>query len=478
MERILTVQQMRDADKYTINNLGITEDELVCRAGEAIANEISSRFRGGRILVCVGKGNNGADGIETSKILSKIHGFSVTLFNAEADSLEIFNNKFDIILDCLFGTGLNRIVDGKYKEIIDKINTTKCFVISCDIPSGLNGDNGLIMGVAVKANLTIAIQELKIGYFLNDGVDYTGEIVVKDIGISVWEDDFLKRLRHKDIKKFFPDRNRNSHKGSYGKVAIIGGSKNYSGSVALSLSAYLALKMGSGYSNLLIPNSLFDIYALRFLECLVTPINDDNGNIVFDRENIEKILDYDCISIGMGIGVSKDVYETIKFLLENYHGKLIIDADGLNSLAKFSVDILKNKKCQVVLTPHIGEFIRLTGCEKQDLFENEISLAKQFAKKYNVLLVLKSAVSVITDGENTFINTKGCSGMAKAGSGDALVGVMSGVLANNDANVESLACACYVFGFAGQYAQKNLTPYTMTPSDLINGLNEAVKSIY
>lgn len=478
MERILTVEQMRAADRYTIDKLGITEEILVDRAGQALSSEISSRYRGGRVLVCVGKGNNGADGLVCAKNLANIHGFMVKTFIVEQDSLDIFNEKFDIIVDCLFGTGLNRAVEGKFKQTIEKINDSGAVIISCDIPSGLNGDSGLVMGVAVKANITIAIQELKIGYFLNDGVDYTGEIVVKDIGISVWEEDFLKRLRFKDIKRFFPDRARNTHKGCFGKVAIIGGSKNYSGSVMLSLSAFLALKTGVGYSNLLIPESLYSIYAAKFPECLITPIKDQDGNIVFDRENLEKILSYDSIALGMGVGVSTDIYQTIKFLLENYNGKLIIDADGLNSLAKYGIEILKNKKCQVVLTPHIGEFLRLSKKDKIELFNDQIALAKEFAKEYNVYLVLKSAVSIITDGENTFINTKGCSGMARAGSGDALIGVMSGLLAFNEITVESISCACYTFGFAGELAQKTLTPYSMTATDLIKGLEEAVKNIY
>ncbi len=474
MERILTVQQMQDADKFTLERLGIEEQVLVERAGQAIAEEITKRFRGGRVLVCVGKGNNGADGLIVADILSKIHGYSVKVLRADTDGLELFKQRYDIILDALFGTGLNRFVEGKYKDVIDKINDNGSFIISCDIPSGLNGNSGLIMGVAVKANLTIGVQEYKIGYFLNDGVDCTGEIVVKDIGISVWEDNFLMRLRHKDIKRYFPDRQRNSHKGSFGKGAIIGGSKNYSGSVMLSLSALVALKMGIGYSNLLIPESLFDIYAGKYPECLITPLKDDGKNFLFDKDKLDKILDYDCIAIGMGAGVSKDVYVTIEYLLKNYSGNLVIDADGLNSLSKYGLDVLKEKKCNVLLTPHVGEFLRLSNCEKQEVFEHEIDVAKKFANEYGVTLLLKSAVSIITDGEHTFINTKGCSGMAKAGSGDVLSGVLCGLLSRNELLVDTVACACYLFGLSGEIAEKSLTAFTVTASDVINSINQAV----
>ena len=174
MERILSVAEMRAADEYTINTTGVSEEILIERAGGAVADEIIKRFKGGRVLVCTGKGNNGKDGKVIAALLSKQHGFSVSTFSAEVGFFKIFEKKFDIIVDCLFGTGLNREITGRYKTAVQKINESGAFIVSCDIPSGINGDSGKIMGVAVKANLTIAIQEYKTGHFLNEGIDYSG----------------------------------------------------------------------------------------------------------------------------------------------------------------------------------------------------------------------------------------------------------------------------------------------------------------
>lgn len=477
MERILTAKQMRDADEYTISKLGISEDALVERAGFAVAEVIIKKFLGGRVLVCVGKGKNGEDGKIIAKLLSQKHGFSVSVFSVASDSLEIFNNKYDIIVDCIFGTGLNREVTGKYKDTILKINESQAFVVSCDIASGLNADNGKVWGVAVKANLTVAIQEFKTGHFLNNGPDYSGKVVAKDIGISVWEDSFAMRLSSSNVCKHFPKKDRNTHKGNYGKITVFGGSKNYPGSIYLSMLSLSALKSGVGYVNLAIPESLYNAYALKNPECTIMTIKDNNGIIDFDKEQLDKLLNYDTIVIGMGLGVSKEVYKTIEYLLHNYTGKLIIDADGLNSLAQFGVGILKERKCSVIITPHIGEFSRLSKLDKEEILCDPISIAKLFAKEYGVIVVLKNAVSIITDGERLFINSTGCSGMAKAGSGDVLSGFLAGVVANSEDLLEATASACYVFGKAGEIAEKNDNPYTMTASDTINCLGQAIEKL-
>ena len=477
MERILSAKQMRDADHHTITKLGVSEQALVERAGRAVAEEIMIRFLGGRVLVCVGKGSNGADGKVVAEILSKKHGFAVDVLVLPNDDLSFFDKRHDIIIDCIFGTGLNRNVEGVYEQVITKINNSNAYIISCDIPSGLNADNGMVQGVAVKANLTIAIQEYKTGHFLNDGPDYSGEVIAKDIGISVWEDYFVRRLSKYNVANCFPNRNRNSHKGCFGKATVFGGSKNYPGSVYLSLLSLSALKSGVGYVNLAIPESMYQTYALKNPECILYPVKDSDGAISFDLDVIDKLLESDAIAIGMGLGVSEEVYKTIKYLLQFYKGKLIIDADALNSIAKYGLDILKDTKCKVILTPHIGEFCRLSGLDKQTVLANPIELAKDFAKEYNVVLVLKNATSIITDGENVFINTTGCVGMAKGGSGDVLSGFITGVVACSTELLESVASACYVFGVAGELAQKNDSAYTMLATDTINHLGKAINMI-
>ena len=468
---------MRSADKFTIEKLGIGEQTLIERAGNVVATEIINRLRGGRVLVCIGKGKNGEDGKVIASILSKVHGFTVATLNVYNGIFKMFDKKFDIIVDCIFGTGLNREVEGKYREAIEKINGSGAYVVSCDIPSGLNSDTGEIMGVCVKADLTVAIQELKLGHFLGEGKDCCGTVVAKDIGISIWGDDYAKRLNKEDCAKYFPERKNNVNKGNFGKVAVVGGSKNYVGSALLSANALVALKMGTGYSYLFVPESLFPVYAGKNPEIIVNTLPDKDGNFVFDEESMKKLLPFNTVCIGMGIGKSEQVYKMIAYLLENFTGKLVIDADGLNSLSEYGVDILLNKKCQIVLTPHIGEFSRLIKTDKVKIIKNPIEFAKDFAEKYKIVLLLKSAVSVITDGDNVYINTNGNSGLSKAGSGDVLDGILGGILNRSSDVLEGTAVSSFIFGLSGDIAKKEQNEYTITASDVIGALPKTINSL-
>ncbi len=477
MERILSVNQMRLADEYTINKLGVLETELINRAGEAVASEILKRFKGGRVLVCMGKGNNGKDGRVVADILAKKHGFSVASISVSNGIFKLFDKKFDIIVDCIFGTGLNKEVSGKYLEAINKINNSGAYVVACDIPSGLSGDTGLKLGECVRANLTVAIQEYKLGHFLNDGPDYTGQLVVKDIGISIWGEDYIKRINDDDLAKFFPKRNRNTNKGSFKKVAIAGGSKKYSGSVLLSYNALLALKTGVGYSTLVVPECLFNVQAFVNPECILTTIEDDGNSFVFDSEKLKFLLKQDVISFGMGVDVSRENYKILEYLLKNFTGRLIIDADGLNTLAKYGVHVLSDKKCEVIITPHVLEFARLKNIDKQQVIDKGVEMAKQFAKEFDVVVVLKSATSIITDGESVYLNTTGNSGLAKAGSGDVLSGIMTGLCSRDFDLIECATASCYLFGKAGDLCASKLNEYCMTATDVISYVGQVISKL-
>ncbi len=478
MYRILTAEQMRDADKYTINQLCISSDELVLRAGKALSTLIKEKFNNCKVLVCVGNGNNGRDGEVAFDILSKTKGFSVDILSASEFDVNSFSvSDYDIIIDCIFGTGLNREVSGVYKTLIESINNSNAFIVSCDVPSGLCGNSGVVLGSCVKANLTVAIQDYKTGYFLNDGPDYCGEIIVKDIGITSNADKFVYGLNALDVAELFSKRNRNSHKGSYGKVSVIGGSKNYPGSVNLSYLALNAYVGGAGYSNLVVPESLYSIYALKNPECTISTISDVDGQIVFDEIALKNLLNCDVIVIGMGLGVSEEVYTSIKFLITNFNGVLIIDADGLNSLSRYGIDILKQKTCKVVLTPHVGEFARLSKLDKDKIIKNPIECAVSFSKEHGVITVLKSSTSIITDGINVFLNTAGCAGMAKAGSGDVLSGFLAGILARTQFSLKAVAYGVFAFGRAGEHACSKNNEWTITASDIIESIKNVVKDL-
>lgn len=477
MERILSVEQMRAADEFTIKKLGFTSETLTERAGAAGAQEIIKRLKGGRVLVCTGKGNNGNDGRVIAKILAATHGFTVASITVANGIFKLFDKKFDVIVDCIFGTGLNRPAEGKYKTAIEKINASGAYVVACDIASGLNGDTGRAMGVAVKANLTVAVQEYKLGHFINDGPDYSGEVVVKDIGISVWGDDFAKRLTADDVAKFFPKRDRNVNKGCFGKACVIGGSKKFSGSAVLSQNALLSLKTGNGYAYAAVPEVLFNSLVGKNPEVILTALPDDGENLAFDKEKYAAFLGCDCIAFGMGVGVTEEVYKILKFLLTEYKGRLLIDADGINLLSAYGKDILKDAVGKVVLTPHIGEFARLVGESKETVSDNPVQAAVAFAKEYKVVVALKSATTIITDGDELYLNTTGTSGMAKAGSGDVLSGIIAGLLARENPVLDCVTAGCWLFGKAGEIASSEQNDYTVTANDFIAALPKAINSL-
>ena len=439
MQKVLTVAQMRQADSYTINQLNIPSETLMRRAGIAIADEVAAvadKKSANKILVVCGTGNNGGDGYVCAEEL-KSRGYDVTVYamegNLSADCAReraAYGGTYaeeisaDIIVDCLFGTGLCRTVSGEYAQVIEKINQSGSYVISADIPSGLNGDNGKAEGCAVNADITVAIAENKSGYFLNDGPDYCGTVIKRDIGITCPETDYMQIFEDCDIKKFYPKRRRKSHKGTYGTAQLIAGSERYIGAAALAAEA--ALKSGCGYVKL-------NTYSQnRFSLATKLP------QVIFSDD-----IDFsaDCIAVGSGCGVSEDLYKTIQKILRIYSGTLIIDADGLNSLAKFGVEILKDKKCNVIITPHIKEFSRLSNFSVGEILSDPITHARNFANKYNVTVLLKSAVSVLTDGTRVILLHRGNSALAKGGSGDILFGFACGTAARGVDGFNAVAVA-------------------------------------
>ncbi|PWM72754.1 MAG: NAD(P)H-hydrate dehydratase [Bacillota bacterium] len=477
MQRILSVAQMRAADRYTIENLGIPERTLMERAGEAVAEEIQKRFKGGRILFVCGKGNNGGDGLVAARLLKKAHGFSVFVLKLAAGEIEKLDLDYDVVVDCIFGTGLCREVTGEMKRVIEKINAKKCFKLSVDIPSGLNGDSGLVMGAAVKADMTVSVQEFKAGHFLNDGKDYCGKIVNKDIGIAVFEEDFACRLEPADMKRFFPKRLENTHKGSYGRAAIVGGSKDYFGSALLSATALSALRTGAGYGELYVPESLFSLYAGKVPEIITRTFSDEKGAICFCERDFESVLQANAVAVGMGMGCGEQTYRAVSWLLKHYRGALVVDADGLNSLATYGVNALKNAAADVVLTPHVKEFSRLTGKGTAQILADPVGTAKEFYETYGVNVLLKSATSVLVGKSGVIFNTTGSSGMAKGGSGDVLSGAIAGIAARGFSAFDAASAGAYLCGRAGELAAAKFNEYAATPSDTAAHLYAAENEI-
>ena len=392
---VLSVSNMRLSDEYTCKNI-ISSKELMFKAGKAIFD--SYNYNGKVGIVC-GTGNNAGDGYVLALLL-KDNNIDVTLLliknKFSEDSLYYFNKckennikyniiddstsfDYDILVDCIFGTGFKGDVKDEYISIINKYNSSKAFKISVDINSGLNGDTGLGEYI-IKSDITYAIGYIKPGHLLNKAKDYIKELKVLDIGIKPLLKPY-KLAEINDFGKIINDRPNYSNKGNYGYVLLIGGSINYSGSIRLSNLGLISLRCGCGVSTLAVPDCISNIVASNVLESTVYPLKSENGFIKFNKEEIDSILNkYKVISIGMGIGNNDETYKLLEYLLLNYDKKLIIDADGLNALSK-NVDLLTKTKAKIIITPHIKEFSRLINKDINDILNNEIEYAKEFSTK-------------------------------------------------------------------------------------------------
>ena len=496
--RVLTNAQMRAADKYTIEEKGVSSLILMERAGEALAKESVFMAPSGNILCVCGGGNNGGDGFVCALLL-KAQGRDVDVV-CFAEKLsqecaynqrkwqemkgvcftEIPQKEYSLVVDCLFGTGFHGSLTGCEKNVVEQINRMKkegAKVLSADIPSGVNGKNGRVDGVSVCADVTLCVGEIKSGVLLNDGIDCAGEIKRADIGIALPENAYATLTDKKAAKELLPMRKRNSHKGSFGRAAIVAGSEAYTGAAYLAYtSAAACLRSGAGYTTLYAPKNLLPHFILKVPEILIKATN-EGGRYAFNEKIMAELLGYDSIAYGMGMGASEEVFKGAEYLLRHYEGKLILDADGLNSLALFSggrlFEILKNKKCDVILTPHVKEFSRLCDLAVGEIVEDSLALSQKFARAHDVCVLLKNAVSIIADKERTAINVTGNSGQAKGGTGDTLAGVIAGLCAMGLPAYEGGVLGAYLVGKAAELAAIDFGEYSLTASDLIAYLPKA-----
>ena len=288
----------------------------------------------------------------------------------------------------------------------------------------------------------------------------------------------MKVLEKEDIKCLFSKRDENSHKGNFGYVGIMGGCIEYSGAVKLANLSSSSLISGCGVVRLIIPKEIEVSVMPYLLEQTLFPIESKNGHMLFDENIIDKALEkLKALAIGMGWGESIDNEKILRYILETKDIPVVIDADGLNTLAKMDKSILNKTKCKVILTPHLKEFSRISGYSLEEIENNKEKLATDFAKKYNVILLLKGHKTIVTNGEETYLLNRGCPGMATAGSGDVLSGILVGILGYNEPNVLTIAGGAYLAGLAGEIAQKNLNDISMRASDTISKIPEAINEI-
>lgn len=480
MKDVITVSQMREADFKTIAS-GTPSKTLMYNAAMGVFNSYSWN---GKIGIFCGSGNNAGDGYALATILiRKGYNPEVVLVSDKfsEDGQHYFNLckelnvpiisfsndliDYDIYVDALLGTGFNGVPRGKILECINLLNTLDKPVVSIDINSGLNGNNGMA-NVAVKSNLTVSIGYLKPGLLLNQAKDLIGELINVDIGIKS-DDEVLKLIEKKDVIEFLKPRLNFSNKGTYGYVGIMGGSVNYPGALRLANLGQVALRSGCGVSRVIVPEEIYELIFNNVLETTVFKIPSNNGRMIYDEKYIDDALKgLKVLSIGVGWGESEDYKQILAYILNNYDIPLIIDADGLNILSKMDLNILNETKCKVILTPHLKEFSRLTGYSVSDIQINSLNIVKEFVNKYNVTVLLKGPTTIIADINNIYLTNTGNSGMATAGSGDVLAGIITGLLGYHIEDVtKTVAIAAYINGYAGDLAMEEYGKMGMVSSD-------------
>ncbi|MBE6590255.1 MAG: NAD(P)H-hydrate dehydratase [Ruminococcaceae bacterium] len=491
---ITDVKTMRKSDADTIKG-GVHARELMVRAGRGIFE--SYRWQGPVAIVC-GCGNNAGDGYVLALELAEV-GVKCTLVLLEERFSEdgkyyyecctkkdipslVYTSDFSFspyteIADCIFGTGFSGDVTGLAAEVIERINTSGKKVISADINSGLNGDSG-IGTRCVKSDLTVSVGSYKTGHFLGDAKDVIGRLVNIDIGIKVpCGNAYL--CEPTDFSDVLKPRRQNSHKGTYGYVTVLGGCPEYAGAVKLANMSASALRAGCGVAQLAVPDAIAHSVSPYLLESTLLPIpSDSTGHMKHEPAILDSLLSrMAAIAVGMGWGTAEANCEILAHLLSRGACSLVIDADGLNTLSKMDLTLLKNTSCRVVITPHLKEFERLCGVPMHEILDSPILHAQRFAREYGVCVLLKGCTTVVTDGETVYLVDRGCAGMATAGSGDVLSGILAGLLGYAPMTAKTIACGAYIAGLAGELAERDSNPISMLSSDTVAHIPAAISEM-
>lgn len=488
---LATSAQVKQLDQITASEFSIPEEKLMENAAFALAEEIYKDFgKEQAFLFLCGRGKNGGDGFLTAKNLLQ-KGCSVSVF--ATDPPEQFNpltlrayeaaksagvpvcsdlslpDKSAIVVDALLGIGITGEPKGSIKEIIDTVREWKNTVISVDIPSGVNADNGRASGSHIKAKKTYTLAIDKVGLNVYPGAELAGEKTVLDIGIpkeAYTRLHYSYRLISGEMARMLlPGRPDFSHKGTFGKVGIIGGSTGMSGSVTLSSLA--ALRAGAGMCYLFVPDDIYDTVCVKLNEVIVRRDSD-----------LEKYLgELDAIAVGMGHAQNPKAKHIMKLVMQKFTKPVLVDGDGLNFLAA-NETLLKKASCPLIFTPHEMEFSRLSKMELSEVIQNKIYFSMKYAKENCVTMVLKGPKTIVASQSGEVrINTTGNNGMATAGSGDVLSGIIAGLLAQGLSPYDAASLGVYLHGAGGDIYVKEHSKYALIASDLIAYLPKAFHSV-
>lgn len=497
MQLWVNAAQMKAADQYTIQKLEVASLELMEHAAQACVQVLEDeKVDLSHVCVVCGSGNNGGDGFAIARILQN-NRYSVETFcvgNPEHYTEETQEqmhrlqecggkitygmpqeDSYSVIIDAVFGVGLSRKVEGRYRQVIEQMNRMRGTKFAVDIPSGLSATTGCILGCAFKADYTVTFQLKKIGLELSQGRTMAGRVIVPDIGIStdsICEDQEIVRTAGKDIyRKMLPDRPEDSNKGTYGRLLVIAGSKGMAG--AAYLNAHAAYMTGAGLVRIYTSSDNREILQTLLPEAVITTYEE------YNKEELLSLLTWaDGVCIGSGLGMSRLSEKILKTVIEYVKVPCLIDADGLNLLAENKNYLNQMAERRFVITPHMKEMSRLTGISVEELKADRIQILKDFSSRYRITCVLKDSRTLIASEEKGIrMNLTGNSAMAKAGSGDVLAGVISGWMVQGKEAEDAAELGTYIHGLSGDLAKFEKGVYSVMARDLIEYISKALMKL-
>lgn len=483
MRYLVTGQQMKEIDRYTIETIGIPSLVLMERAAMAVAREAERLCRdGGSIWAVCGTGNNGADGVAAARMLA-LKGASVTIliagdpqrgtreFHVQMEIAEKLGipaarwkdfvpGRCDVLIDAVFGVGLTREIEGEYRQMLKELAAlSPGAVVAVDMPSGIHSATGQIMGTALKADVTVTFGYEKLGNVLYPGREYCGNVIVEDIGFPAVS---LSRARpfawtygREDLSKL-PVRAARGNKGTFGKVLVIAGSKGMSG--AAYLAGLAAYEIGAGLVKVMTVEENRGVLQQLLPEAIVTVYEPEEvtgeSRGAWERRMEQECGWADVIVLGPGLGQEPYVRGLVKSVLTSAYVPIILDADGLNAIA-VCPSLTQYYTENIVITPHLGEMARLTGKSIPQIQMNLVDTALEYSRCHGIVCVLKDAATAVSNRESQcFVNTSGNSCMAKAGSGDVLAGTIAGLAAQGMEPFDSAVMGVYLHGLAGDEYRK------------------------
>lgn len=492
----LTPEQMA----FVEHNCGVPLDILMDNAGEALARRIRSlcyREMIKSVLILCGKGNNAGDGFVAAKLLSQC-GITPTILlccgepktelaKAAFDKMEgieiiscghgaikdfpAFLYGFDVIVDCVFGTGCSGELPQDIREILECVNAADAYRIACDIPSGVNALTGEVSSVVFRADETVTMHAPKIGLALSPAKEYCGRIITADIGISL-QSGGIKEFDSQSAANTLPCRMPNGHKGTFGKVVCVCGSKKYTGAAAMSVSA--ALRSGVGLVELCSTAAVTDRLSPSLFEAVYTELpGRGDGFASADGIDIlcEELKTADAVLFGCGMGNNDDTFRLLEAVIKNADCPVVIDADGINSLCA-NIDILKSKRSRVILTPHPMELARL--CGMSSVPGDRYGAARKLSDMYGVTVMAKGSQTFVVSGSESYVCRKGNTALSKGGSGDMLAGLTAGFLAQGISAENACCLASYVLGDTAEALCEQRSPRGIIARDILNELSKTL----